>query len=245
MKNFFIPVLCFSSLLITSCKNDDNIEEIVRLPKTIKSVETDYKFQYNTENQLIKVVDTEGENEYTETLLTYSQDGKLTKFVNAFHHNGDISTFSYSISYLENNQLKITDEDNEYTLVTLNEKGQALSFKTIDNIVNFSYDTKGNITKIEDNNTTTTVSYNNDKGILSSVKTPHWIFLLTDFDLHYFAVNNPITISSVYENNGSSETYSQTNSYPAEHVILGYPTRMSVNYNENGDMYNEVFTVTY
>lgn len=245
MKKILLPVLCAFTLVTTSCKNDDNTAAIIKLPKTIKSIDTDYKFQYNGANQLIKTIDTDSENEYTETLFTYTSDGKLSKFVNAFHNNTGVSTFSFSVTYLENNQLKITDEDNEYTLVTLNDKGQAISFKNLNTTVNFSYDSKGNMVKIVDDSTTLTASYNNDKGILSDVKTPHWIFLLTDFDLHYFAVNNPTTISAVYDNNGTSETFSQTNNYPSEHIIQGYPTRMSVNYNESGDTYNEVFTITY
>lgn len=245
MKKRILSVIILSFTMFLSCKNDDNTTKAVQLPKSIKGVDANITFQYNTKNQLVKVSDKSDPTDYSETLFTYNNDGKLEKFVNASYYNGNVSTASYSVTYLANNQLRVTSDDNEYVLVSLNDKGQALSFNSIDGTTNFSYDSKGNMVQATDNSQTITATYNNDNGILSSVATPSWVLMLTDLDLHYFALNNPLTITEVYKNNGSSETYSQTMNYPKEHVIHGYPTKMIVNTTDGGESYNQTLTVTY
>lgn len=245
MKKKIIPTLILGSILVLGCKNDDNVVDQKRLPKSITGVDTNISFQYNGGNQLVKVSDKTSNAEYSETLFTYNVDGKLSKFVNASYYNGNVSTETYVVNYLDNNLLRVEDEDNEYVLIKLNDKGQALEFKGIDDLSTFTYDNKGNMVKMVSNTTTTTASYTNDKGILSAVNTPSWVFMLTDLDLYYYAVNNPIAITEIYQENGPAETVSQTITYPAEHIILGYPTRMNISTTEAGQTNSGIFSIVY
>lgn len=245
MKKNIVPFFLIFGCTLFSCKNDDNTGEISRLPKSITSVGSNMSFGYNTRNQLIKVVDRESDTEYSETIFSYGDDGRLTKFVNAFYEPNNVITETYSVTYVSDNQLKVTDEDNEYIMVTLNDKGQAVRFNTLDGITTFSYDASGNLVKMVDDATTITASYNNGKGIFSNVATGNWVLLLNDSGLQYFTANNPVSITTVENHNGTSNTYSRTFTYPQEHIIGGFPTRMSVNDTENGSTSNEVYSITY
>jgi len=245
MKKIVLSILLASSAVFVSCKNDDNVADIKKLPKSITNVDGNVLFTYSANGQLVKVTDKDSETEYTETIFTYDSTGKVVKFVTVFNDLSGTKTNSYIISYPAANQAKVTFEDNEYTLFSFNEKGQVLNFSNADLLVTFTYDAKGNIVKIVNGNSTTTASYNNDKGILSGITSPKWVFLLSDFDLHYFGENNPISVTNVSEYEGTTYTSSETYSYPVEHIIGGYPTRMSVNYTENGSTNNEVYTINY
>ncbi|MEG0917804.1 MAG: hypothetical protein RSF68_12400 [Myroides sp.] len=244
MKKIIIPVLMASAVFV-SCKNDDNVADVKKLPKSITSVNGNLLFTYSASGQLVKVTDKDSETEYTETIFTYDSTGKVIKFVTVFNDPAGTETSSYTISYPAVNQAKVTDEDNDYIMVNFNDKGQVLNFNNFGDVTTFSYDTKGNIVKVVDESSTTTASYNNDKGILSGTTSPKWVFLLSDFDLHYFAENNPISVTNVSGYEGTTYTSSETYSYPVEHIIEGYPTRMSVNYTENGETNNEVYTINY
>jgi len=245
MKKIVLSFLLVSSTIFTSCKTDDEVVAIKKLPKKISSVNGSIEFGYSTSGQLVNVKDKESETTYTETIFTYDNTGKLTKFVNIYKDSNGTETESFLISYPAANQARITDEDNDYTIVNFNEKGDVLSFNNFGDLTTFSYDGKGNIVKIEEENSTITASYNNDQGILSAVSSPKWVLLLTDFNLYNFAANNPITTTAVSQYNGTTTTYSETYSYPVEHIISGFPTRMSVNYNDNGSASNELFTINY
>ena len=245
MKKIVLSILVAVSTTFVSCKSDDNVADIKKLPKSITSVSGNLLFTYSANGQLVKITDKDSETEYTETIFTYDNSGKVTKFVNINNSPSGTETESYTISYPTANQAKITDEDSDYTLVNFNEKGQVLNFNSFGDVTTFSYDTKGNIAKIVNDNSTTTANYNNDKGILSGTTSPKWVLLLSDFDLYYFAENNPISVTNVSEYDGTTYTYSESYSYPVEHIIAGYPTRMSVNYTENGSTDNEVYTINY
>jgi len=245
MKCKIVSILILASLCFTGCKNDDDVVDQKRVPKSIAGANTTINFQYNANNQLVKVTDKTNDSDYSEMLFTYNTGGKLSKFVNASYLNGSVSTHTYTVEYLENNLVRVKDEDNEYVLVTLNEKGQALEFKGMDGSSIFSYDGKGNMVKMTSNAVTITASYNNDKGVVSAINTPSWVFMLTDLDLHYYAVNNPVLINEVYQGNETAETHAQIISYPREHIILGYPTRMNVTTNQDGQSMSEVFNITY
>jgi len=234
-----------ASAVFVSCKNDDNVADVKKLPKSITSVNGNLLFTYSASGQLVKVTDKDSETEYTETIFTYDSTGKVTKFVTVFNDPAGTETSSYTITYPAANQAKVTDEDNDYIMVNFNDKGQVLNFNNFGDVTTFTYDTKGNIVKVVDESSTTTASYNNDKGILSGTTSTKWILLLSDFDLHYFAENNPISVTNVSEYEGTTYTSSETYSYPVEHIIAGYPTRMSVNYTENGETNNEVYTINY
>lgn len=244
MKKIIVPVLMASAIFV-SCKNDDNVAELKKFPKSITSVNGNLLFTYSTSGQLVKVTDKDSETEYTETIFTYDSTGKITKFVTIYNDPTGTETDSYTITYPTANQARVTGDDNDYVLFNFNEKGQVLNFSNADLLVAFTYDTKGNIVKIVNGNSTTTASYNNDKGILSGITSPKWVLLLSDFDLYYFGENNPISVTNVSENQGTTYTSSETYSYPIEHIIDGYPTRMSVNYTENGSTENEIYTINY
>ena len=244
MKKIIVPVLMASAIFV-SCKNDDNVAELKKLPKSITSVNGNLLFTYSTSGQLVKVTDKDSETEYTETIFTYDSTGKVTKFVTIYNDPTGTETDSYTITYPAANQARVTGDDNDYVLFNFNEKGQVLNFSNADLLVAFTYDTKGNIVKIVNGNSTTTASYNNNKGILSGITSPKWVLLLSDFDLYYFGENNPISVTNVSENQGTTYTSSETYSYPIEHIIDGYPTRMSVNYTENGSTENEIYTINY
>lgn len=245
MKKIVLSILLATSVVFVSCKNDDNVADIKKLPKSITSVSGNLLFTYSASGQLVKVTDKDSETEYTETIFTYDSTGKVVKFVMVSNDPAGTETNSYTISYPTANQAKITDEDNDYTLVNFNEKGQVLNFNSFGDVTTFTYDAKGNIVKVVNDNSTTTASYNNDKGILGGTTSPKWVLLLSDFDLHYFGENNPISVTNVSEYEGTTYTSSETYSYPVEHIIGGYPTRMSVNYTENGSTNNEVYTINY
>jgi len=245
MKKIILSILLAASAVFISCKNDDNVADIKKLPKSITSVNGKLLFTYSASGQLVKVTDKDSETEYTETIFTYDSAGKVIKFVTVYNDPVGTETNSYTITYPAANQARITDEDNDYTLVNFNEKGQVLNFNNFGDVTTFSYDTKGNIVKVVNDNSTTTASYNNDKGILSGTTSPKWVLLLSDFDLHYFGENNPISVTNVSEYDGITYTSSETYSYPVEHIVAGYPTRMSVNYTENGSTENEVYTINY
>lgn len=245
MKKIIVTVFLAVSAIFVSCKNDDNVADVKKLPKSITSVNGNLLFTYSANGQLVKVTDKDSETEYTETIFTYDNSGKVVKFVNIYNDPSGTETESYNISYPTATQAKVTDEDNDYIMVNFNEKGQVLNFNNFGDLTTFTYDTKGNIVKVVDENSTTTASYNNDKGILSATNSPKWVLLLSDFDLHYFAENNPVSVTNISEYNGTTYTSSETYSYPLEHIIAGYPTRMSVNYTENGTTNNEVYTISY
>lgn len=245
MKKIVLSILLVASAVFVSCKNDDNVADIKKLPKSITSVNGNLLFTYSANGQLVKVTDKDSETEYTETIFTYDSTGKVVKFVMVSNDPSGTETNSYTISYPMTNQAKITDEDNDYTLLNFNDKGQVLNFNNFGDVTTFTYDAKGNIVKVVSDDSTTTASYNNDKGILSGTTSPKWVLLLSDFDLHYFGENNPISVTNVSEYEGTTYTSSETYSYPVEHIIGGYPTRMSVNYTENGSTNNEVYTINY
>lgn len=245
MKKIVLSVFFAASAVFVSCKNDDDVTELKKLPKSITSVNSNLLFTYSASGQLVKVTDKDSETEYTETIFAYDSNGKVTKFVNIYNSPVGTDTETYSISYPTANQAKVTDEDNDYVLVNFNEKGQVLNFNSFGDVTTLSYDTKGNIVKIVNGNSTTTANYNSDKGILSGITSPKWVLLLSDFNLYYFGENNPISVTNVSENQGTTYTSSEAYSYPIEHVIDGYPTRMSVNYSENGSTENEVYTINY
>ncbi len=245
MKKKIATLILMASAVVVSCKDDDNVSDVKKLPKTITSANSNLSFTYSTNGQLVKVTDKDSETEYSETIFTYDSNGKVIKFVNVYNGIEGTETESFSITYPTANQAKVTDEDSDYILVNFNEKGQVLNFNNFGDLTTFTYDAKGNIVKIADENSTTTASYNNDKGILSGTTSPKWVLLLTDFDLYYFAENNPVSVNSVSQYNGTTYTYSEAYSYPIEHVIEGYPTRMSVNYTEDGSTTNEIYTVNY
>lgn len=245
MKKSILTVFLATSALFTSCKNDDNVAEVKKLPKSITSVSGNLLFTYNASGQLVKVTDKDSETEYTETIFTYDSTGKVNKFVTVYNDPEGIETDTYTVSYPAANQARVTDEDDDYTLVNFNDKGQVISFNNFGDLTTFTYDGKGNIVKVVDEFSTTTASYNNDKGILSATTSPKWVLLLSDFDLHYFSENNPISVTNVTEYQGTTYTSSEAYTYPVEHVIAGYPTRMSVNYSQNGSTNNEVYTINY
>ncbi|UUV22676.1 hypothetical protein [Paenimyroides aestuarii] len=245
MKKSLVPAVLMTAAIFVSCKNDDNIAEVKKLPKSITSVDTNLSFSYSTTGQLVKVIDKDSETAYTETIFTYDSSGKVTKFVTIYNDPISTETNSYTITYPSATQAKVADEDNDYILVNFNDKGQVLNFNFYGDLTTFTYDNKGNVVKIVDENTTTTASYNSDKGVLSGITSPKWVLLLSDFDLHFFGENNPITVTEVAVFNGTTYNSSETYSYPIAHIIDGYPTRMSVNYNENGSTTNEVYTVSY
>ena len=245
MKKIIIPFVLITSIIFISCKDDDVFDDYKQLPKTISGTYGKVDFTYSANGQLVKVTDKDSETEYTETLFTYDSTGKIIKFVNVYNEAGSIQTDSYTITYLANSQAKVTDEDNNYVMVTFNEKGEVLNFNDFGTITTFTYDNRGNIVKISDDTSTTTVSYNNDKGILSGIASPKWALLLTDMDLYYFGVNNPVSVNSIYENNGTTNTSSDSYTYPAEHIVNGYATRMLITHNENGETDNEVYTIKY
>jgi len=230
-----------ASAVFVSCKNDDNVADIKKLPKSITSVNGNLLFTYSASGQLVKVTDKDSETEYTETIFTYDSTGKVIEFANVSYDIHGINTEFYTVTYPSENQAII----NMGTIVNFNDKGQVLNFNNFGDVTTFTYDTKGNIVKVVDESSTTTASYNNDKGILSGTTSPKWVLLLSDFDLHYFAENNPISVTNVSEYEGTTYTSSETYSYPVEHIIAGYPTRMSVNYTENGETNNEVYTINY
>lgn len=245
MKKIIIPIILTTAAVFISCKNDDNAADVKKLPKSITSVTGSLSFTYSSSGQLVKALDKDSETEYTETIFSYGSDGKLVKYVVIFTDAIGTETESYTVTYPTANQAKVTDQENDYILVNFNEKGQVLNFNNFGELTTFSYDTNGNIVKVVDENSTTTASYNNDKGILSGINSPKWVLLLSDFDLHYFGENNPISVTTVADFNGTTYTYSEAYSYPVEHIIDGYPTRMSINFTENGSTYNEVYTINY
>jgi len=245
MKKIIIPFALVTSVLFISCKDDDNVIEKTKLPQNITSTYSKINFTYSSTGQLVKVTDENSDTEYTETIFTYDNSGKVVKLVTIYNDSSGTQTESYTISYPVENQAKVTDEDNDYVLVNFNDKGQVLNFNNFDEVTTFTYDERGNIVKIVDEDSTITASYNTDKGILSGITSPKWVLLLSDFDLFYFGANNPVSVNSVSQNNGNTYTSSEAYSYPAEHVINGYPTRMSVNYTENGSTENEVYNITY
>ncbi|WLD24445.1 hypothetical protein NU10_03335 [Flavobacterium dauae] len=245
MKKILLTVFLAASTVFISCKDDDNVTETTKLPKSITSTYNRIDFTYNAARQLVKITDKDSETDYSETIFTYDTSGRPVKFVMLYNEDGAIETYSYTISYPLENQAKIVSEDNETTIVKFDAKGQVTSFNNLSETINYTYDNRGNVVKIIDEDSTVTASYNNNKGILSGVSSAKWVLLLTDFDLFYFGTNNPVSVSSVSENNGNTYTSSEAYTYPAEHIIDGYPTRMSVNYTENGSTENEVYTITY
>lgn len=245
MKKIIAPLLILSVFALTSCKDDDKIDDFKQLPKTITSTSGNIQFTYSTSGQLVKVNYKDSDASYTETLFTYDNDGKIVKFVNIYNEEGSVETDSYNITYLPNNEAKIIDESNDYTLVKFNGNGQVLSFNNLSEVTTFTYDSNGNVVKISDNTSTTTVSYNNDKGILSGITSPKWALLLTDSDLFYFGGNNPVSVNYVYQNNGSTNTASDAYTYPIEHIVNGYPTRMLVKHTESGETTNETYSINY
>lgn len=245
MKKIIIPFALVATLIFVGCKDDDQNTEVIKTPKTISSVYGAVNLSYNASGQLIKVTDKDSDDEYTETVFTYDSSGKVTKFVTIYHEDNDVETYSYNITYPSANQARVIDESNDYIIVNFDAKGQAISFNDFGDLTNFTYDDRGNIVKITDNVSTVTASYNNDKGILSGINSPKWILLLTDMDLFYYAANNPVSINSVYQNGEQIYTDSETYTYPSEHIIDGYPTRMSVDYNNGSSSYNELYTISY
>ena len=245
MKKIVLTVFLAASTVFVSCKNDDNVLDTKKLPKSITSTDGNLLFTYSTSGQLVKVTDKDSETEHTETIFTYDSNGKLTKFVTIYNDPAGTETETHIVSYPKVNQAKVTNEDNDYILVNFNDKGEVLNFNNFGDVTTFTYDAKGNIVKVVDDNSTITASYNNDKGILSGIASPKWVLLLSDFDLYYFGENNPISVTNVSENQGTTYTTSEAYSYPIEHVIDGYPTRMSVNYSENGSTENAIYTINY
>lgn len=240
MKKIILPCFILFSGLVVSCKDDNSSSDEIKLVKSIVGGDENIRFNYNEKRQLVKIIDTD-----SESIFTYDESGKLSKYVIIYNEGSVQSTESFTIKYQSETQLRIVDEDNEYVIVNLNDKGQVLNINNGGDVTKYTYDTKGNIVKVEEDGLTTTVTYNNDKGIFSGTTSPKWMLLLPDYEMSFFSVNNPVSISSIITENGQTTTDSEIFTYPVEHIIKGYPTRISVNYNENGTVTNQIYNISY
>lgn len=245
MKKIVLFVSLAIAAITVSCKNDDDLVKTVQLPKSITSTNTNLAFSYSNTGQLIKIENTLSAGQSNEMLFTYDTTGKLTKYVSVNTQPGVVLTETFLVSYPFENQVKVTNEANDYTLINLNENGQAVSLVKSNKTTTFLYDTNGNLVKNENENNTITANFNTYKGVFSGVTSPKWVLLLTAYNLHNFAVNNPVTVTNVTVENNVTTTSSETYSYPIEHIVNEYPTKISVNYSVNGTSNNYVYTVHY
>lgn len=245
MKKILALLLLSLSIVLISCRDDDQNIEILKLPKSISSVYDDITFLYNNVGQLQQVTQKNDDDESTRTIFTYDASGRLQKYVTILTDENGVATTSYTIEYPSMKEARIIDDKGDVVYVDFDEKGNATKVVNNEDSTLFAYDSKGNIVKAEDKSSTTTISYNDGKGILSGIKSPKWILLLTDYTLFTYAVNNPTSVNYIYNLEDKTTTSSEKYTYPKEHIIDGYPTKMSVDYSFENSNYNEVYTIKY
>ena len=78
MKKIILTVFLAASAVFVSCKNDDNVAEIKKLPKSITSVSGNLLFSYSTSGQLVKVTDKD------------SETGEMIDFAGIYTGNGQL-----------------------------------------------------------------------------------------------------------------------------------------------------------
>jgi len=188
-------VLLASCIIFNGCKKDDDkngANEKVYLVTEISSEYEDWRFEYDAQNRITKIIENDGKNIRTQT-LSYNSAGDLVEihygdYVDAamtFTKTGNIITYHYS---WEGYEFILTFEINadklplkmaeEYTsngdwykrVNTFQYQGR--------NIIKFTYDGEEYWNgKLEKHSFTGTLSYDNKKSPFYHCKTPGWFFI--------------------------------------------------------------------
>lgn len=238
MKNLlFLIITVFGFSLFYSCGeenfepydvNNYNSYNLKLLPSEItKSYKdpgtgsistTQIILDYNSKNQLISIQETLTGG-YKKTYdITYNATDNVAE-VSENSANSTVTTYTYEYvdAYTIKEHISTTGAAAQTHTLTLNPKKQLTSKQGSDiGLITYSYDTMGDL--ISENSSS--YPYDNTKGWMSSVKTPHWLF-------YSFGENFPGTynlINNVTQMGINAYNYVEFNS-------AKYPVRVTINNN--------------
>lgn len=192
-----------------------------------------YDYEYDNKNRVVRSLrsDKDSLTLITECQYEYSSSGRLTGITVIDHVYGG----SYRIEYpYEGNSVFINDGGVELVLDDRDRLIQWIARNDNNCTTNYYYDTMGNCVKSERIDTwegetytnTSEMTYDNRKGINSSVNTPSWFLYLRNLEgsFHLHHANNALTVSY---NGNEWENYSYV------YNNNGYPERVEVTEHAN------------
>lgn len=197
--------------LFFSCSDSDDPApgSVVKLPGKITIFNEDgegkhhyYNFSYDNENRIIQYIldDNYGRSIFK---FSYDSDGSLKTVIEA-NNNRPSDTMLYTFQYKPGEIIEadVYKKGNkiEYTgtrIHKVNDKGQmTISYFGLPYEAKYVYDGAGNITQMADADNKYGINYlvyDNKRGILSQVKTSHWICMVFASELEFlmgYFVNN-------------------------------------------------------
>jgi hypothetical protein len=198
-----IAALALSIFSFISCKEEEPapIENppttTGTLPSELRFNGGDYeglvvKFAYDNNNRMTKdQFIYSGHVEYTRNYV-YDESGKLVKITFTDDDNNECGTTYYTYSGNNitcSNSTEIYEFENDRLVKIYHYHGSDITF---------SYDLKGNITKINDG--WWAISYGDKNGVFSKINTPKWVMWDYMDGFEFQIVNNPVK----YTYNGGS-----------------------------------------
>lgn len=236
MKKILLSALMLSTLAFVSCNDsDDNSgaqDTGLYLPTKLTSEENVQTFVYDSENRLVESKDVHTDGAYTSQVTFEYVNGKLVSAKEVTTEVGDtqtyVSTNDYTFTY-QNNEVMVKDvyvsnwsNSTQTSVYTIDSNGKLQS----GNGITVNYDSKGNVTKLVEDDFENTYTYDNQNGMFKNVNTPQWAFYLLLEEFHIFDINNVTKLtykdSEDAEGGFSSMTYQYNSSnYPVKMNITG------------------------
>ena len=249
MKKILLSALIFSTLAFVSCNDsDDNNTGVdtsgIYLPTKFESEENVQTFVYDSENRLIESKDIEDDGSRTNIVTFVYTNGQLVSAKEVTTEVGNdqtyVSTEDYTFTY-QNNEVTVV---NVYTSNSSN--STQTSVYTIDsngklqsgNGLTVTYDSKGNVTKLVEDDFENTYTYDNQNGMFKNVNTPQWAFYLVLEEFHIFDINN-VTKLTYKDSEDAEEDFSNI-SY--QYNSANYPVKMNVT---GSDDFSNSVTIEY
>ena len=244
MKKLVLSAFVAAGLMFTSCdKNDENntteegTVDVSKMYLPLKMVADGYTitFTYNNKGQVAKIVDTDG-YEYS---FTYN-DNQLISFVSidpdakttyTFKQSGNTITVSLDGNV---NGEKVSDTH----ILEIDAKGNLIK----DDEATYTYDSKGNNTKVSyGEGEEVVLTFDDKNGIFKNLNLPKWV---SAYLLSYNGnlVNNFLSYDYKdadfpEDNNSSTITY--------EYNADGYPTKITSEYKDEVGTDSETQTIEY
>jgi len=200
-----------------------------------------YAFEYDNQNNIKKYNYTNG-NQKTEIVFNYA-DNKVTQILSTDYVNGSSNfTTVYTVTYEGTAKVRLQSPQGENIVYNLDGNGYVTSEVIDGDVITYSYDAKGNITKVNDGETTTQFVYSSYKGIFSGIKSSNkWILHLLDEEGFVAQLKNAVLTTSSVSTDG---TYTSVSTY--EGFVSDYPTKWNLTLNgETTGTESSVYTITY
>lgn len=235
-------VSLFSSLIFSSCSDDDNdpvIEpETVLIPTEISNDESyTIKFAYDNNLRLTKIEMADESAVYPFVLLSYDSNGKVATYKN--YMTEENTTFSYNKdTVFVSEQVTMNAYSYEHFYI-IDDKGIPSKEQRLaaQDTTFLQYDSNNNLlqaTRVTDYATDTIKSeYDSHKGIISNIDIPYWLAYYlgsrVGLEYYFYSKNNNLTRQTHYFTD-ATETTTMTYTINSD----GLP--QTISYEEDGDI---------